>query len=205
MDDTTRAKPDYDGLFGSASGQAGYFAARQARRFGLTRQLLSHHTGPTGRFLRARRGLYRLRLYPPSPREEVVAAWLAAGPEDAAVSHESALDLLELSDVIPDSVHLTVPRSMRSMRPHPGVTIHTAVVPLRPDEVIRRDGVRLTSPARTILDAAQAGVGPEQVIRAAREAVRRGLATPEELAAGARPRGRRVAELLARALEGGAA
>lgn len=194
MDDTTRAKPDYDGLFGSASGQAGYFAARQARRFGLTRQLLSHHTGPTGRFLRARRGLYRLRLYPPSPREEVVAAWLAAGPEDAVVS-----------DVIPDSVHLTVPRSMRSMRPHPGVTIHTAVVPLRPDEVIRRDGVRLTSPARTILDAAQAGVGPEQVIRATREAVRRGLATPEELAAGARPRGRRVAELLARALEGGAA
>jgi predicted transcriptional regulator of viral defense system len=121
-----------------------------------------------------RRGLYRLRDYPSSPREEVVAAWLALGKENAVVSHASALDLLDLSHVIPDAVHLTVPRSRRHLPNLPGVAIHTTTRPLRPIDVVHREGARLTSAARTILDAAEAGTAPEQIERAVEQAIERG-------------------------------
>jgi len=111
MSDTAPGGPDHVCLFDAASKQHGYFTTAQAHRCGFDWRGLHYHTA-RGRFVRARRGLYRLRDYPTSPREEVVAAWLAAGP-DAAVSHENALDLLELADVTPERVHVTVPRSRR--------------------------------------------------------------------------------------------
>ncbi len=111
-------------LFETATGQAGYFTAVQARACDYSWALLSHHAA-RGRFVRVRRGLYRLRDYPSSPREEVMAAWLAAGP-GAVVSHESALDLLGLTDVIPDRINLTVARSTRGRRPPRALAIHTA-------------------------------------------------------------------------------
>src|SRR5947209_2538283 len=129
--------PDHLGLFEVASGQAGYFAAEQAQRCGFSRPLLAHHA-KTGRFIRVRHGLYRLRAYPSSPREHVLAAWLAVGKEIAVVSHESALDLLDLSDVIPNAVHLTVPRSRRSFPSLPGVKIHTSSRRLRPSDLAYR-------------------------------------------------------------------
>jgi len=88
-----------------------------------------------------------------------VAAWLAVGKETAVVSHESALALLDLSDVIPKAVHLTVPRSRRHLPTIPGVKVHTTTRPLGAGDVVERDGVRVTSAARTILDAAGAGDG----------------------------------------------
>jgi hypothetical protein len=67
----------------------------------------------SGHFLRVRQGLYRFREYPSSPREDVIAAWLATRREVAVVSHQSALDILGLSDVVPEVVDLTVPRAKR--------------------------------------------------------------------------------------------
>ncbi len=94
-----------------------------------------------------------------------MAAWLAMAP-DAVVSHESALDLLGLADTIPDHIHLTVPRSKRSLRPQRQVTLHTATQPPQPDEIVVREGMKLTSPTRTILDVAQSAGSPDQVARA---------------------------------------
>ena len=85
----TRGRPDRAGLFQLASGQRGYFTAAQARGHGFSRALLAHHAR-TGTLRRVRTGLYRFRDYPSTPREEVVAAWLSVGRDDAAVSHESA-------------------------------------------------------------------------------------------------------------------
>ncbi len=201
MDDIHDDRPDRSScLFGIASTQHGYFTAPQARTCGFGWSALTRHA-QSGRFIRVARGLYRLRDYPSSPHEEVVAAWLAVGPSHAVVSHESALDLLELSDIIPDSIHLTVPRSMRYLRRLPGVTIHTLSEPLRPDEVISRNGIRLTSPARTILDSAAAGAAPEQIELAVVQSVRRGLVAPGQLERGARERGGRVGRLVVDALQ----
>lgn len=199
MHDVHATTPDAAGLFLLASEQAGYFTSAQAHAHGYSKQLLAHHTATT-RFARVRRGLYRLRDYPSSTREEVMAAWLAAGKELAVVSHESALDLLGLSDVVPATIHLLVPRHRRWFRPPPGVTVHTATYPLHTQEVAVRGGMRVTAPVRTILDVAEAGTAPEQVILAARQARERGMIVATELRQAAQQRDRRVRQLVDRAL-----
>jgi predicted transcriptional regulator of viral defense system len=199
MSDTRATKPDFGCLFAITTGQHGYFTAAQARACGFDYNLLSYHAR-TGRFIRAQRGLYRLRDFPSWWREEVVSAWLAAGKDQAVVSHESALDLLDLSDVVPRAIHLTVPRSRRHVPRLPGVKIHTTTRPLRPTDVVVRDGIRLTSAARTILDAAESGTAPEQIEMAARQAVERGYTTRTLLERDARERSRRVYDLVVGAL-----
>jgi predicted transcriptional regulator of viral defense system len=198
--DEPASGPDRLCLFDVASGQAGYFTTEQARGCGYSRSLLSHHA-KTGRFIRVGHGLYRLREYPSSPREHVLAAWLAAGKDVAVVSHESALDLLELSDIIPDAVHLTVPRSRRSIPAAWGVKIHTTERPVGPSERWIREGIAITSPTRSILDAAETGADPDQIERAVVQAVGRGLATSEALLRAAGERSRRVARLIEGGLE----
>jgi predicted transcriptional regulator of viral defense system len=130
----------------------------------------------------------------------VAAAWLAVGKHDSAVSHETALDLLDLSDVTPNSIHLSVPRARRGLNPPPGVTVHTLRRPLQPTEVTTVDGIRLTTAPRTIVDAAEAGTGPEQIELAVAQALRRGLATSDELRKQTAARGRRVTRLIAQAI-----
>ncbi|HVA89240.1 MAG TPA: type IV toxin-antitoxin system AbiEi family antitoxin domain-containing protein [Chloroflexota bacterium] len=195
MYDTVHQVPDAAALFALASDQAGYFTSAQARTCGYDWRLLSYHTG-TGRFIRLRRGLYRFRDYPSSRHEEVMAAWLAVGREHAAVSHESALDLLDLSDAIPDRVHLTVPRSRRGIVAPSGAVLHTTMHPLSPDEIMTKNGIRLTEPMRAILDAAETGTASEQIILAIRQARTRGWIDDRKLRLEARVRGPRIADLV---------
>lgn len=195
--------PDAHGLFALSSEQAGYFTGTQAQAYGYSSQLLSYHAD-RGRFQRVHRGLYRLRDYPTSPREEVMAAWLTAGKESAVVSHESALEVLGLSDVVPTTIHLLVPRHRRWLRVLPGVTVHTTVQALAQEEIITRDGLRITAPIRTILDVAESGTAPEQVIMAVRQARERGMVLAAPLRQAATRRDLRVRDLIDRALEDGA-
>ncbi len=153
----------------------------------------------SGRFVRVARALYRLRDYPSSPREELLAAWLRLAPE-AVVSDESALELLGLSDIIPNLIHLSVPRTRRKLSRRSGVALHTTTRPLDGSDVVVRDGMRLTGPARTIVDVAETGVAPEQVVRAAQQAIDRGMTTPSRLREAALGRGRRVERLIEIAL-----
>jgi len=195
-----KTKPNRVQLFEIASEQGGHFTAEQAEACGFSRALRSHHV-KSGHFVRVRRGLYRFQEYPSSPREHVIAAWLAVGKDVAVVSHESALDLLGLSDVIPSAVHLTVSRARRNLPSIPGIKIHTTVRPLGPADRLVRAGIAVTSATRSILDAAEAGTAPEQIEAAVVQAVERGLATPAQLRGGADARGGRVARLVANALQ----
>jgi predicted transcriptional regulator of viral defense system len=187
--------PDHARLFEVASAQHGYFTAGQARVCGFATDLVTHHAR-AGKFVRVYRGLYRLRDYPSSPHEQVAAAWLAFGKDNAVVSHESALALHNLSDIVPDAVHVTVPRARRYLSGLPGVCLHTSARPPAKSEVVEREGIQVTAPVRTILDVADAGAGPEQVQMAIRQAVRRALVLPERLRIAARGRSRRVRMLV---------
>jgi predicted transcriptional regulator of viral defense system len=197
LQDTTRNGPDRQALFDVASEQYGYFTADQAARCGYAPDMLTYHVR-RGTFQRLHRGVYRFRDYPSSPHEHVAAAWLAIGKDVAVVSHESALDLWDLSDIVPAAVHLTVPRAQRSLanRPPTDVIVHTTTRPWRDGEVRRHEGIRLTSPERTILDAADAGTQPEQIEMAIVQGLRRGWIDARQLRSRARDRGRRVANLV---------
>ncbi|MGI8439583.1 MAG: type IV toxin-antitoxin system AbiEi family antitoxin domain-containing protein [Thermoleophilaceae bacterium] len=195
-DNATR--PDHSGLDRLAYAQEGYFTSGQAAEMGFSAQLLAHHAHD-GRFERVRRGLYRLRDYPTAPHEATREAWLAI-KDRAVVSHESALELHGLSDVIADRIHLTVPREARGTRVRPGVALHTTTTPLSSADVTRRHGLLVSSPARTIVDAAAAGTAPEQIEAAIEQALREGMTTAGQLRRVAAGADRRVADLIDRTL-----
>jgi len=153
--------------------QGGHFTTAAAGACGYSWALLSHHVRGGRVHPRTSRPLQAPAI-PSEPRDEVLAAWLAAGP-DALVSHESALDLLGLGDLIPDSIHITISRSRRRWRPPPGVSVHTTLAPPGADDVGQRRGIRVTSPTRALLDVVQAGGAPDQVTLGIRQAVDRGL------------------------------
>lgn len=193
-----RRVPDIRGLEGEAYPQSGFFTVQQAREHGVSSQLLNHHVR-RGRFEWVRRGLYRLRGFPSSEHDEMREKWMAVGPDKAVLSHESALVLLELSDNIPDAVHLLVPRRHRGLRRPPGVVIHT-----HPDTetipTVWRDGLPLTAPARTLVDAVNV-LQPEQAAMAVQQALQRGMVTTRQLEedAARRPRLRVLETILAAA------
>jgi predicted transcriptional regulator of viral defense system len=191
----SEGRPDREGLFQLASEQRGYFTTVQARDYGYSHALLAHHA-KTGTLQRTHTGVYRFRDYPSTPREEMVAAWLVVGKDVAVVSHESALELWNLGDVIPDAVHLSVPRSRRHLPRLPGVTIHTTTRPLDGNAVRSLEGIRVTTPPRTLLDVAEANVAPDQLGFALYQATRRGWIDREVLRVEAANRGPRVASLI---------
>jgi predicted transcriptional regulator of viral defense system len=192
-------RPDRHGLFQLASEQRGYFTAAQGREYGYSRALLAYHAR-AGTIERVYTGVYRFRDYPSTPREEIVAAWLALGKDQAVVSHESALELWSLSDLIPDAMHLSVPRSRRHLPQLPGVKIHTTTRPLDSDNVQVLEGIRVTTPARTLLDVAEAGGAPDQVSFALAQAINRGWIDRNSLRLQAAQRGSRVSRLIDDAL-----
>lgn len=200
IDVEVTSQPDQQRLFEIASEQSGYFTGEQARNCGFGWSLLAYHAR-SGRFIRNRPGLYRLRDYPSSLGEEVVAGWLAVGRDVAVLSHDSALEWLGLSDVVPTTIHFTVPRSRRSRDPIPGVAIHTSTHPPAQDEVTVRHGVRVTTAVRSIVDVAATGTAPEQVVAAVRQALARGMATRQGLLKAAEGRGARVVRLIRSGIE----
>ncbi len=127
-------------------------------------------------------------------------AWLSVGKDVAVVSHETALELLGLSNVIPNAVHLTVPRSKRHLPSLRGVVIHTTTRQIGSRDVVTRDGIRLTDASRSIVDSAEAGTAPEQIELAIKQAIDSGFSTPQRLTTTARERSRRVQELVSNGL-----
>jgi predicted transcriptional regulator of viral defense system len=180
-------KPNIRGLEAESYQQSGYFTADQARKHGVSRQLLNHHV-QQGRFERVRRALYRVAGFPSSEYDDIRERWMAVGMDKAVVSHESALRLLELSDTIPDDVHLLVARKHRGLRRPPGVVLHT-----HPDDekvaTTWGDAMPVTAPARTLVDVAER-LQPEQAAMAARQALTQGLLTRRQLEQEATRRGK---------------
>jgi predicted transcriptional regulator of viral defense system len=148
-----------------------------------------------GRLIRIAHGLYRHTLYPASPFEDLHVALLRTGSE-SVISHDSALAVYGLSDLLPVEIHVTIPRT--SSRRHPGLRLHTRRVP--PSEITHREGLRVTTVARTVADIASSGVATEHVIQAIEEAIQRGLAQTEEFEHQGRRRGGRAAALIGQAL-----
>jgi very-short-patch-repair endonuclease/predicted transcriptional regulator of viral defense system len=102
-----------------------------------------------GRWQRLHRNVYLIGPAPPTLRARARAATMTCG-EGAAVSHRTAAALYGLMPPRGD-VHVTVPG--RNPGNRQGVQIHR-VTTLSFDEIVVRDGLTLTSPARTICDVA---------------------------------------------------
>jgi predicted transcriptional regulator of viral defense system len=172
-------RPDWDRLFEVAAGQSGYFTTKQAADAGYSTHLLRKHIH-AGRVTRAQRGIYRLFHFPASEHEELVTAWLWS-EQVGVISHQTALSLHGLSDVLPAQVHLTLPEAWRRrrFRVPADVTLHHADV--APEERSWFGPVPGTSAGRTLSDCSRDGLSPELLRQAAKQALRRGLVTRSKL------------------------
>jgi hypothetical protein len=62
-------------LFQLAREQGGYFTAKQAAALGFVASKRSYHVG-AGNWIREHRGIFRLSLYPPPDRPDLILWWL---------------------------------------------------------------------------------------------------------------------------------
>jgi predicted transcriptional regulator of viral defense system len=188
--------PDHDHLYRIAENQGGYFTTRQAHKAGFSDERLSYYV-KNGLFSRIRRGIYRLTRFPMSPFEDLIVAWLRTGP-DSAISHESALALYDLTDVIPSEVHVTVPRT--ASRRRNDIRLHTSHI--TSTEITMREGLPATTITRTIADVARSGLAEEHVQQAIEEALDRGLVNTGSLREAAEKYGGRTRRLIMKTLSG---
>lgn len=163
-------------LYQTANGQGGYFTAKQAASAGYGKRHVDYHL-KAGNFERVGHGLYRLPTIPVSEHDEFIRLSLwSRGRDDvpqAVVSHESALSLHELSDLLPGKVHLTVPKGFRK-RPPRACVLHIGAV--AKGDTAEWSGFRITTPLRTLADAADSqSIPAEQLRQAVSDALERGL------------------------------
>ncbi|MDQ1724289.1 MAG: hypothetical protein QOG52_1317, partial [Frankiaceae bacterium] len=120
---------------------------RQATGAGLTRHAVAHLVS-SGRWVRVYPRIYVTHTGPITVEARHWAAALYAG-RGVVLSHSTA-NAIHGWGRHTDEIHVTVP-PRRSPRPQRGIVIHRCE--LHPGDVLRRDGLPVTSPLRTVLDA----------------------------------------------------
>jgi hypothetical protein len=130
------------------SRQGGAFSVQQARLSGVTVGM-QRHAVATGRFLKLHRGVLAIGGTPDTPLRRVWAGKLALG-DRAIGSHRAAIWSWKIGkDDTLDEVDFTVPLKAHASRD--GLVIHR--VPLRRRDYLFREGLPITTPVRTLLDA----------------------------------------------------
>jgi len=167
----------WEDLLASAAAQHGYFTTEQAVEHGISRRALTWRA-QHGSAERTAHGLYRLPHWPIGANDELYA--LQALAPFGTFSHDTALNLLGLSDIIPSTIHVTIPETSR-LRSRPGVTLHRSRHGAMTDRNLR-DGLWVSTARRALLGAAREGADPDQLISAVRDARARAMLTADDLA-----------------------
>ena len=164
-----------------ASSRGGYFTAKEATKAGYYYRLQHYHK-IKGHWQEVGRGLFRLAEYPISSYDELIrwSLWSRnrADIPQAIISHESALSVHELSDIIPSKIHLTVPPNF-SKQPNPICVIHKRILPLT--DIETKHGIFVTTPKRTLLDVAESSLRVDILEQAVYDASKEGLIRLSEL------------------------
>ena len=133
--------------------QGGYFLSKQADEAGVSRQLLSYYAREDGPVYRYYRGLYRIKDYPKTRFDRIIAEWYDTGRRiKAAISHESAADVHGLTKRVTHVVHMTAPMKYGERRPPKGVVLYFDDDGVPAAEQIEFHGVPVTSIERTVVD-----------------------------------------------------
>jgi predicted transcriptional regulator of viral defense system len=172
-------------LYEVSEDQQGFFTTKEAKAAGFAENTHPYHV-QAGNWIREHRGIYRLASFPRGERPDLMlwSLWSRNRGEAAqgVYSHQTALSLYDLSDVMPAKLHMTVPKNFRRNSEIPRVLVlHFADLPQ--NDIGAVHGVRVTKPMRTILDLLEHGEVPLATLRQAlREGQRRGLIRRNEIA-----------------------
>lgn len=161
--------------WGLAAKQHGILTRRDLLGLGFSREAIAHRI-TSGRLHPVARGIYAVG-WPQMTRERRwMAAVLACAP-DAALSHHSAAALWNIGNERRGRIDVSIRRRCRHRRP--GIRAMSRPS-LPPADVVLRQGIPVTSPARTLLDLATELHGTA-LERSVNEADKHDLIDPETL------------------------
>ena len=165
-------------LFQVASLQQGYFTTSQAIEAGYQDAVHPYHV-KNGNWIREWRGIYRLSRYPISENGQY-ALWSLWSRNRQNIpqgiySHQTALSMFDISDIMPEKLHMTVPPNFRRHSKIPKVLfLHRGDITSK--EIEEREGYGVTKPARTIVDLiVNESVSVDIIQQAYKESKKRGL------------------------------
>ncbi len=131
-----------------AKRQGGHVTRVQLLALGLSAEAIRHRI-VTGRLIRVYNGIYAVGHLPTTRRDQAAGALLACGPR-AVLSHGSAAALWGITTDWPLPLELTVvgpPRCPRGLQVHRSINLDRT-------QITHNYGLRVTTPARTVLDIA---------------------------------------------------
>ncbi|BAJ73201.1 predicted transcriptional regulator [Microbacterium testaceum StLB037] len=179
-----------------AARQWGLLTTSQAEAEGITRLQLAR-LADAGVIERLDRGIYAASAAV-DERTPLRAAWLSLEPSKLAeerladpassgvLSHTSAATLHRVGDLLDDVPEITMPDRKQSRR---GIRLHRSA--LEAGDVTIVEGLPATTPARTVADLLRDGHDPSHVAEIAGDALRRDLASRQDMAAALDPLARR--------------
>jgi hypothetical protein len=178
-----------------AGRQYGYVKRKQLILLGVGRGAIDHRID-TGKLIVAHAGVYAVGHTPVTPAARAMAAVLACG-DGAVLSHGSAAALWGMLKRWEEPIEVTAEADRR----RPGIRAHR-VATLNRSDVRHHLGIRVTSPARTVLDMTPRLTQKTltRVVNAGRRSGHLQLGALEELLART-PRGRPGANRLRRIVE----
>jgi predicted transcriptional regulator of viral defense system len=162
-----------------AAEQFGVFTTAQAGHLGIDHRALAMMCR-RGTIERVTQAVYRDTFVPAHRLSSYMTAVLWTLSEHAVLSHETVLELLELSDVNPANIHVTVPRGYRIRRRIPSAyVIHHA--DLEPNELSNLEGIPVTTAARAVRDCHRSHLGPALLRQAIDDGIRLGWIPAREV------------------------
>jgi predicted transcriptional regulator of viral defense system len=161
-----------------AADQYGLFTLADARGVGYADNSVAQ-MARRGRIERVSQGVYRIAFLPAGALGSYMQAALWPVSVKGVLSHETALDLWDVSDVNPSKVHITVPRAHRTQRRIPGsYAIHRE--DLNPADLTTIEGIPVTTLALALRQCAKDHLGRDLLEQAARHGRARGLLSADQ-------------------------
>ncbi len=161
-----------------AADRFGLVTIDDAHQVGYEPKTLAKLAG-RGQLERVSRGVYRVPFLPGGEMQAYMAAALWPQGAPGVLTHETALDLWDVSDVNPAKIHITVPRRHRPQREVPtAYVIHRE--DLNPADLTAIEGVPVVKLARAIRQCAEAHLGRDLLEQATRQGRSRGLLSADE-------------------------
>jgi very-short-patch-repair endonuclease len=147
-----------------AERQHGVVTTRQLAALGIRGTAVARRVAG-GRLVRLYRGVFAVGHFQGTREAHWIAAVMASG-RGAVLSHLDAASLWGIYESRAKVIHVTT--ATRSMRTQPGIRIHRSRR-LDPADVTVKDGIPVTTVARTIIDLTDI-LNSDRVLRAIREA-----------------------------------
>ncbi|MDR1077454.1 MAG: type IV toxin-antitoxin system AbiEi family antitoxin domain-containing protein [Propionibacteriaceae bacterium] len=162
-------------LWEVALDQYGYVTTIDTQRLGIpSGELIKlRHRG---KLIRAAQGVYRFPEYPVSPRGQMIEAVLWTRDPLAVLSHDTTLDVYELSDINPNVIHVTVPKREKPIRRKDTPAVYVIhYQDLRPDQRYYWEQIPCVTVETAIDQSITARTRPDLIAQAIEQARERGL------------------------------